>query len=78
MLGPSLFNFHLNEIFHFPDCNTCSFTDDTTSYVRVKNLHFVLESFEHRSNIALKWFEDRNMKMNSGKCHVFVSGNKHE
>ena len=26
----------------------------------------------------MKWFEDNDMKMNSGKCHLFVSGNKHE
>ena len=26
----------------------------------------------------MKWFEDNNMKMNSGKYHLFVSGNKHE
>ena len=25
----------------------------------------------------MKWFEDKNMKMNAGKCHLFVSGNKH-
>ena len=38
----------------------------------------VLQGSEQQSNIALKWFEDNNMKMNSGKCHLFVSGNKHE
>ena len=26
----------------------------------------------------MKWFEDNNMKMNASKCHLFVSGNKHE
>ena len=29
-------------------------------------------------NFALKWFEDNIMKMNASKCHLFVSGNKHE
>ena len=50
-----------------------------TQYLKfVMKLDFALERFEHQSNIALKWFEDKNMKINSGKCHVFVSGNKHE
>ena len=37
-----------------------------------------MQQLEQQSNIALKWFEDNNMKVNSGKCHHFVSGNKHE
>ena len=36
-----------------------------------------LERLEHQSNIDLKWFEDKNMKINSGKCHLFVSDKKH-
>ena len=43
-----------------------------------KNLNFVIQRLEQQSNIALKWFEDNNMKMNASKCHLFVSGNKHE
>ena len=37
-----------------------------------------MQQLEQQSNIALKWFEDNNMKMNADKCHLFVSGNKHE
>ena len=37
-----------------------------------------MQQLEQQSNIALKWFEDNNMKMNASKCHLFVSGNKHE
>ena len=25
-----------------------------------------------------KWFEDNCMKLNSGKCHLFVSGNTYK
>ena len=78
MLGPILFNIYLNDVFYFLDCNICNFADDTTTYVCDKNLDFVLKRLEHQSNFALKWFEDKNMKMNSGKCHLFVSGNKYE
>ena len=37
-----------------------------------------MQQLEQQSNITLKCFEDNNMKMNSGKCHLVVSGNKHE
>ena len=78
VLGPILFNIYLNDLFYFLHCNICNFADDTTPYVCDKNLNFVMQQLEQQSNVALKWFEDNNMKMNSGKCHLFVSGNKHE
>ena len=37
-----------------------------------------MQKLEQESNITLKWFEDNNMKMNSGKYHLFISRNKHE
>ena len=75
---PILFNIYLNDLFYFLHCSICNFADDTTLYVCDKNLNFVMQQLEQQSNIALKGFEDDNMKMNSGKCHLFVSGNKHE
>ena len=77
VLGPILFNIYLNDLFYFLHCNICNFADDTTPYVCDKNLNFVMQQLEQQSNIALKWFEANNMKMNASKCHLFVSGNKH-
>ena len=37
-----------------------------------------MQQLKIQSSAALKWFEDNNMKMNAGKYHLFVSGNKHE
>ena len=37
-----------------------------------------MQQLEQQSNIALKWFKGNNMKMNAGKYHLFVSGNKNE
>ena len=37
-----------------------------------------MQQLEQQSNIALKWYEDNNMKSNASKCHLFVSGNKDE
>ena len=78
ILGPILFNIYVNHLLYFFYCNICNFADDTTPYVCDKNLNFVMQQLEQQSNIALKWFEDNNMKMNTGKCHLFVAGNKHE
>ena len=78
VLGPILFNIYLNNLFYFLHNDICNFADDTTLYVCDKNLNFVMQQLEQQSNIALKWFEDNDMKMNFGKCHLFVSGSEHE
>ena len=78
VLGPILFNIYLNDLFYFLHCNICNFFDDTTPYVCDKNLNFVMQQLEQQSNIALKWFERNNMKMNDGKYHLFIPGNKNE
>ena len=78
VLGPILFNIYLNDLHYFLYCNICNFADDTTPYICDKNLNFVMQQLEQQSNIVLKWFEDNTMKMNASKCHLFVSGNKHE
>ena len=78
LLGPILFNTYLNDVFYFSDSNICNFRYGMTPYVYNKNLEFVLERLEQQSSFALKWFEDNYMKMNSGKYHLFVSGNKYE
>ena len=44
----------------------------------IKNLEFVLLKLEEQSNIAINWFENNYMKMNSDKCHLPISGNKYE
>ena len=75
VLGPILFNIYLIITIHNKICN---FADDTTPYVCDKNLNFVMQQLDQQSNIALRWFEDNNMKMNDSKCHLFVSGNKHK
>ena len=78
VLGLILFNICLNDLFYFLHCNICNFADGTKLYVCNKNLNFVMQQSEQQSNIFLKWFEDNNMKINAGKCHLFISGRKHE
>ena len=59
-------------------CNVCNFADGTTSSVCDKNLQFIITKLENHSNIDIKWFENNYMKMNSDKCHLFISGHKFE
>ena len=33
---------------------------------------------EHDSTLTLCWFESNCMKLNTDKCHLINSGNKHE
>ena len=33
---------------------------------------------EHDSALAMCWFESNYMKLNTDKCHLIMSGNKHE
>ena len=33
---------------------------------------------EHDSHLAIEWFESNSMKLNQGRCHLLVSGYKHE
>ena len=71
VLGPSLFNIYLNDLFFFLDCNVCNFADCTTSFICYKNLDYVLNELERNSNIAIYCFQKNYMKMNSDKCHLF-------
>ena len=39
---------------------------------------FVRTELEEHSIIAMEWFENNYMKINSDQCHLFISGNKSE
>ena len=56
----------------------CNFADDATLYVCDKNLAFALAKLGENSNITKKCFDNNYMKMNSDKCHLFISGIKFE
>ena len=78
VLRPLLFNIHLNDVFFFlKDVGICNFADDTTTCISDKSLENVLKSLEN-SILAIGWFENNYMKLNTDKCHLRVLGYKHE
>ena len=72
VLGPIFFNIYLDDLFYFLHCSISNFADDNIPYVCDKKLNFVMQQLEQQSNITLKWFEDNNMKMNSGKLLLLL------
>ena len=74
VLGPLLFNIYLNDLFFFlKDVGICNFADNTTTYISDESLENVLKSLEKNSMLAICWFEDNYMKLNTDKCCLIVS-----
>ena len=55
-----------------------NFADDTTFYVGDKDLNTLINRLEYDTSLAVEWFESKFMKLNLDKCHLLVSGHKHE
>ena len=79
VLGPLLFNIYLNDLLFFlKDVGICNFGDGTTTYISDESLENVLKSLEKNSMLAISWFENSYMKLNTDKCRLIVSDYKHE
>ena len=73
ILGSILINIYLNDLYYFfALCDVLSFADDTAPYVCGKGLDFDLTKSEEHSIIAIKWFENNYIKMNSDKYDPFI------
>ena len=63
-----------NDLFFFlKDVGICNFADNTTTYISDESLENVLKSLEKNSMLAICWFEDNYMKLNTDKCCLIVS-----
>ena len=52
VLGPLLFNIHLNDVSYFLECtDVCNFSDDTTPHSSSYDANEVLTDVEHDSSI---------------------------
>ena len=80
------FNIYLNDLFFIlEDVGICNFADDTTTYISNTttsisddSLENVLKSLEKSSILAISWFENNYMKLNTDKCRLIVPWYKHE
>ena len=78
-LGPLLFNIYLNDLFCLSEfTNLCNFADDATFYACDMDLNALTKRLKQDSFLAIEWFENNNMKLNQGKCHLLLSGYKNE
>ena len=79
VLGILLFNIYLNVLFFFlKDVGICNFADDTTTYISDESLGNVLKSLEKNYMLAIRWFENNYIKLDTDNCHLIVLGYKHE
>ena len=77
ILGPSLFNVFINDIFmSIKNTNVCNFADDNTLYDSGEDLSNILENLKHDMEILLKWFRIKSLQANSGKFQFMISRKK--
>ena len=69
VLGPSLFYVYLKDL---------NDLDVTTAFISDKSIGNVIKSLEENKEFALDWFENNYVKLNADKCHLLISGYKHE
>ena len=74
-LGSIVFNIYLHDHFYLTEMTNWN---DTTFYEYDKDLNTLINRLEHDPALAVEWFENNFMKLNQGKCHLLVSGQKHK
>ena len=72
-----MFNIFLNDLFLVLKDTVCNFADTSPQACDI-NLDKILMRLEHDSALAVCWFESNYMKLNTDKCHLRISSNKHE
>ena len=79
VLGPLLFNIYINDLFFIIEqTDVCNYADDNTLNACDLSLNNLLRRLEHDSLLAIEWFQNNYMKLNEKKCHLLISGFKHE
>ena len=79
VLGLLLFNIYINDLFYLTEMtDVCNFANDTTFFACDSDLKHLMERLEYDTKLAIEWFENNYMKLNEGKCHLLVAGDRYE
>ena len=79
VLGPLLFNIYINDLFFIIEqTDICNYADDNTLNACDMSLYELVRRLERDSLLAIEWFQNNYMKLNEDKCHLLISGFKHE
>ena len=79
VLGSIFLNIYLNDLFFLTEMtHVCNFADDKTIYACFKDLNTLINRIEHDTALAVQCFGNDFMKLNQDKCHLLVSGQRHE
>ena len=74
ILGPSLFNINLIDLFfECDDSQIASYANDTTPYSCADDIPNVITQLESTASKLFCWFTNNHMKVNPGKCPILLS-----
>ena len=74
ILGPTLFNIYLSDLFLFTEnSDIANYADDNSPYVVDTGIASVMERLESDSKTLLKWVSDNSLKANPDKFHLLLS-----
>ena len=79
VVGPVLFNIYINDLFFLiENTKVCNYADDTTIHSCEMSLNILIKRLEDDATIVIDWFRYNYMKFNPNKCHILISGYKHD
>ena len=58
--------------------NVCNYADVTKFHACGSDLESLVQRLDYDSMLATEWSESNYMKLNGDKCHLLLSGYKHE